>query len=170
MSECFSQAEYVQLVTELRMTRAIQPQINAFLQGFHTFIPPSLIQLFDEYELVRASPPPLCFHVSPFTAAFVLAPLCVTPLTSDEGLISHVGGGPSVSPWRLFLFNPIWGLFSILCFCVGKCHIMHGSLCSTTYIPAWNAFMVTCFQGNPAVNLVFSPRSSFSIFPLTGCF
>lgn len=47
------QAEYVQLVTELRMTRAIQPQINAFLQGFHMFIPPSLIQLFDEYELVR---------------------------------------------------------------------------------------------------------------------
>ncbi|KAG9342711.1 hypothetical protein JZ751_015573 [Albula glossodonta] len=46
------QAEYVQLVTELRMTRAIQPQINAFLQGFHTFIPPSLIQLFDEYELI----------------------------------------------------------------------------------------------------------------------
>uniref|UniRef100_A0A8C1THG2 E3 ubiquitin-protein ligase HACE1 n=1 Tax=Cyprinus carpio TaxID=7962 RepID=A0A8C1THG2_CYPCA len=47
-----NKAEYVQLVTELRMTRAIQPQINAFLQGFHTFIPPSLIQLFDEYELV----------------------------------------------------------------------------------------------------------------------
>ncbi|XP_055288972.1 E3 ubiquitin-protein ligase HACE1 [Moschus berezovskii] len=47
----FRKAEYVQLVTELRMTRAIQPQINAFLQGFHMFIPPSLIQLFDEYEL-----------------------------------------------------------------------------------------------------------------------
>ncbi|KAF6114054.1 HECT domain and ankyrin repeat containing E3 ubiquitin protein ligase 1 [Phyllostomus discolor] len=46
-----AQAEYVQLVTELRMTRAIQPQINAFLQGFHMFIPPSLIQLFDEFEL-----------------------------------------------------------------------------------------------------------------------
>uniref|UniRef100_A0A3Q2VEM2 E3 ubiquitin-protein ligase HACE1 n=1 Tax=Haplochromis burtoni TaxID=8153 RepID=A0A3Q2VEM2_HAPBU len=46
-----NKAEYVQLVTELRMTRAIQPQINAFLQGFHTFIPASLIQLFDEYEL-----------------------------------------------------------------------------------------------------------------------
>ncbi|XP_054248976.1 E3 ubiquitin-protein ligase HACE1 isoform X3 [Indicator indicator] len=46
-----NKAEYVQLVTELRMTRAIQPQINAFLQGFHMFIPPSLIQLFDEYEL-----------------------------------------------------------------------------------------------------------------------
>ena len=52
----FSQAEYVQLVTELRMTRAIQPQINAFLQGFHTFIPASLIQLFDEYELVSLPP------------------------------------------------------------------------------------------------------------------
>lgn len=50
------QAEYVQLVTELRMTRAIQPQINAFLQGFHMFIPPSLIQLFDEYELVSKNP------------------------------------------------------------------------------------------------------------------
>uniref|UniRef100_A0A8C2WU43 E3 ubiquitin-protein ligase HACE1 n=1 Tax=Cyclopterus lumpus TaxID=8103 RepID=A0A8C2WU43_CYCLU len=46
-----NKAEYVQLVTELRMTRAIQPQINAFLQGFHTFILPSLVQLFDEYEL-----------------------------------------------------------------------------------------------------------------------
>ncbi|XP_060609077.1 E3 ubiquitin-protein ligase HACE1 [Anolis sagrei] len=46
-----NKAEYVQLVTELRMTRAIQPQINAFLQGFHMFIPPPLIQLFDEYEL-----------------------------------------------------------------------------------------------------------------------
>ncbi|NXX82457.1 HACE1 ligase, partial [Urocolius indicus] len=46
-----NKASYVQLVTELRMTRAIQPQINAFLQGFHMFIPPSLIQLFDEYEL-----------------------------------------------------------------------------------------------------------------------
>ena len=56
------QAEYVQLVTELRMTRAIQPQINAFLQGFHTFIPPALIQLFDEYELVSAA-----LSLSPFS-------------------------------------------------------------------------------------------------------
>ncbi|XP_078504436.1 E3 ubiquitin-protein ligase HACE1 isoform X1 [Lissotriton helveticus] len=46
-----NKAEYVQLVTELRMTRAIHPQIDGFLQGFHLFIPPSLIQLFDEYEL-----------------------------------------------------------------------------------------------------------------------
>ncbi|XP_006815383.1 E3 ubiquitin-protein ligase HACE1-like [Saccoglossus kowalevskii] len=46
-----NKAEYVQLVTELRMTRAIQPQINSFLRGFHDFIPPALVQLFDEYEL-----------------------------------------------------------------------------------------------------------------------
>uniref|UniRef100_A0A3Q3VY90 E3 ubiquitin-protein ligase HACE1 n=1 Tax=Mola mola TaxID=94237 RepID=A0A3Q3VY90_MOLML len=56
-----NKAEYVQLVTELRMTRAIQPQINAFLQGFHTFIPASLIQLFDEYELVSL-PPTTCLY------------------------------------------------------------------------------------------------------------
>lgn len=65
-----SQAEYVQLVTELRMTRAIQPQINAFLQGFHTFIPASLIQLFDEYELVSLSPLP--FSLFPFLLSVCL--------------------------------------------------------------------------------------------------
>ncbi|CAH1799724.1 unnamed protein product [Owenia fusiformis] len=43
--------EYVQLVTELRMTRAIQPQIESFLNGFHKYIPQSLVQMFDEYEL-----------------------------------------------------------------------------------------------------------------------
>ncbi|KAK3097342.1 hypothetical protein FSP39_008813 [Pinctada imbricata] len=43
--------EYVQLVTELRMTRAIQPQIDSFLTGFHEYIPQSLVQMFDEYEL-----------------------------------------------------------------------------------------------------------------------
>ena len=31
--------EYVQLVTELRMTRAIQPQIDAVREGFNNFIP-----------------------------------------------------------------------------------------------------------------------------------
>uniref|UniRef100_A0A8C7SCS5 HECT-type E3 ubiquitin transferase n=1 Tax=Oncorhynchus mykiss TaxID=8022 RepID=A0A8C7SCS5_ONCMY len=56
-----NKAEYVQLLTELRVTRAIQPQINTFLHGFHTFIPPSLIQLFDEYELVS-----VLFFSSPF--------------------------------------------------------------------------------------------------------
>ncbi|KAK7497224.1 hypothetical protein BaRGS_00011518, partial [Batillaria attramentaria] len=43
--------EYVQLVTELRMTRAIRPQIDSFLSGFHDYIPHSLVQLFNEYEL-----------------------------------------------------------------------------------------------------------------------
>ncbi len=33
-------------------TSAIQPQINSFLSGFHQFIPQSLVQMFDEYELV----------------------------------------------------------------------------------------------------------------------
>ncbi|VDI68237.1 E3 ubiquitin-protein ligase HACE1 [Mytilus galloprovincialis] len=46
-----NKTEYAQLVTELRMTRAIQPQINSFLSGFHQYIPQSLIQMFDEYEL-----------------------------------------------------------------------------------------------------------------------
>nr|CAB3251730.1 E3 ubiquitin-protein ligase HACE1-like [Phallusia mammillata] len=43
--------EYVQLVTELRMTRAIQPQIDAFKEGFNEFIPESLLQIFDVDEL-----------------------------------------------------------------------------------------------------------------------
>ncbi|XP_045196907.2 E3 ubiquitin-protein ligase HACE1-like isoform X2 [Mercenaria mercenaria] len=46
-----NKAEYVQLVTELRMTRAIQPQIDSFLSGFHAYIPRKLVRLFDEYEL-----------------------------------------------------------------------------------------------------------------------
>ena len=43
----------MQLVTEMRMTRAIRPQIESFLIGFHEFIPKSLVSLFDGYELVR---------------------------------------------------------------------------------------------------------------------
>uniref|UniRef100_K1P6J8 E3 ubiquitin-protein ligase HACE1 n=1 Tax=Magallana gigas TaxID=29159 RepID=K1P6J8_MAGGI len=46
-----NKTEYVQLVTELRMTRAIQPQIDSFLSGFHEFIPQALVQMFDEFEL-----------------------------------------------------------------------------------------------------------------------
>ena len=46
------QQEYVQLVTEMRMTQAIGPQIKSFMDGFHEIIPHSLISLFDEYELV----------------------------------------------------------------------------------------------------------------------
>ncbi|KAL5009519.1 hypothetical protein ScPMuIL_011824 [Solemya velum] len=43
--------EYVQLVTELRMTHAIQPQIDSFLSGFHEFVLQPLVQMFNEYEL-----------------------------------------------------------------------------------------------------------------------
>lgn len=43
--------EYVQLVAQLRMTKAIQPQIDSFLAGFHSFVPRSLIQMFDVDEL-----------------------------------------------------------------------------------------------------------------------
>lgn len=46
------QREYVQLVTEMRMTQAIGKQIESFLNGFYEIIPHKLISLFDEYELV----------------------------------------------------------------------------------------------------------------------
>ena len=46
------QREYVQLVTERRMTQAIGAQISSFLEGFYEIIPHELISLFDEYELV----------------------------------------------------------------------------------------------------------------------
>ena len=36
----------------MKMTKAIKPQIYSFLEGFHEFIPHSLVALFDEYELV----------------------------------------------------------------------------------------------------------------------
>jgi hypothetical protein len=38
------------------MTKAIQPQINAFLDGFHQFIPQCLVQIFNPYELVNGFP------------------------------------------------------------------------------------------------------------------
>lgn len=43
--------EYVNLVTEQKLSIAIKDQINAFLQGFHDVIPASLIQIFNEQEL-----------------------------------------------------------------------------------------------------------------------
>ena len=46
------QGEYVQLVTEMKLTQAIEAQIRSFLDGFYEVIPQSLISLFDEYELV----------------------------------------------------------------------------------------------------------------------
>ena len=52
----YTQAEYVQLVTEMRMTQAIGPQISSFKEGFYELISHHLISLFDEYELVSLSP------------------------------------------------------------------------------------------------------------------
>ena len=47
-----NQEDYIQLLTEFRMTRDIQPQIDSFLRGFNVYIPQSLVQMFDESELV----------------------------------------------------------------------------------------------------------------------
>ncbi|KJE95313.1 HECT and ankyrin repeat domain-containing protein [Capsaspora owczarzaki ATCC 30864] len=46
-----NKAEYVQLATQLKMTCAIGPQICSFLDGFHEFVPASLVAIFNEYEL-----------------------------------------------------------------------------------------------------------------------
>ncbi|KAJ1734065.1 E3 ubiquitin-protein ligase tom1 [Coemansia biformis] len=46
-----NKAEYVRLVTEQRLYRAIKDQIKAFLSGFHDVIPGDLIQIFNEQEL-----------------------------------------------------------------------------------------------------------------------
>ncbi|WFC97362.1 HECT-type E3 ubiquitin transferase [Malassezia yamatoensis] len=43
--------EYVRLVTEQRLTKSIQSQIDAFLTGFHEIIPRELIEIFSEQEL-----------------------------------------------------------------------------------------------------------------------
>lgn len=43
--------DYVRLITHHRMTSSIQPQIDAFLEGFHDLVPPELISIFNEHEL-----------------------------------------------------------------------------------------------------------------------
>lgn len=43
--------EYVDLVVEHRLTTAIRPQINAFLEGFNELIPRDLISIFNDKEL-----------------------------------------------------------------------------------------------------------------------
>jgi len=43
--------EYVQLITEMKMTTSIRSQIDAFLDGFHELIPKDLIAIFNEREL-----------------------------------------------------------------------------------------------------------------------
>ncbi|XP_028966633.1 E3 ubiquitin-protein ligase HUWE1 [Galendromus occidentalis] len=43
--------EYVRLVCQEKMTGAIRPQLNAFLEGFYEIIPKQLISIFNEQEL-----------------------------------------------------------------------------------------------------------------------
>ncbi|KAJ3026294.1 UNVERIFIED_CONTAM: hypothetical protein HDU68_005895 [Siphonaria sp. JEL0065] len=43
--------EYVSLITEQKLTKAIQQQIDAFLGGFQDVIPKDLIKIFNEQEL-----------------------------------------------------------------------------------------------------------------------
>lgn len=43
--------QYVDLVAEHRLTTAIRPQINAFLEGFNELIPRDLISIFHDKEL-----------------------------------------------------------------------------------------------------------------------
>jgi len=44
----------------MKLTAAIQAQIQHFLEGFYAIIPHSLIALFNEYELVSGS---YCIYV-----------------------------------------------------------------------------------------------------------
>ncbi|KAJ2487907.1 E3 ubiquitin-protein ligase tom1 [Coemansia sp. RSA 2320] len=46
-----NKTEYVRLVTEQRLYRAIKEQIKSFMVGFHELIPKDLIQIFNEQEL-----------------------------------------------------------------------------------------------------------------------
>ncbi|KAA6422593.1 MAG: ubiquitin- UPL1 [Trebouxia sp. A1-2] len=43
--------EYVNLVARHRMTTAIKPQINSFLEGFWDLVPKDLINMFNDHEL-----------------------------------------------------------------------------------------------------------------------
>ncbi|KAL1920700.1 uncharacterized protein VTP21DRAFT_1077 [Calcarisporiella thermophila] len=43
--------EYVELMTEWRITKRVQEQFHAFAEGFHQLIPPELVAVFDEREL-----------------------------------------------------------------------------------------------------------------------
>ena len=43
--------EYVKLITEQKLTKSIQEQIDAFLKGFYEIVPKDLIKLFSDSEL-----------------------------------------------------------------------------------------------------------------------
>jgi E3 ubiquitin-protein ligase HUWE1 len=46
-----NKSEYVLLVCENRMSTAIKPQLQAFLQGFHELVKPELISVFSPKEI-----------------------------------------------------------------------------------------------------------------------
>lgn len=46
-----NKVEYVRRITEQKLTKSIQDQIDAFLQGFYEIVPQELIQLFTDTEL-----------------------------------------------------------------------------------------------------------------------
>ena len=43
--------QFVQLMTEMKMTRGIQAQIESFLSGLYEIIPANLLVIFNEYQL-----------------------------------------------------------------------------------------------------------------------
>mmetsp|Transcript_105181 Transcript_105181/g.241055 ORF Transcript_105181/g.241055 Transcript_105181/m.241055 type:complete len:186 (-) Transcript_105181:185-742(-) len=43
--------QYVQLMCEHKMTHSVKAQIDAFLQGLHEIVPPTLLSIFDDKEL-----------------------------------------------------------------------------------------------------------------------
>lgn len=46
-----NKVEYVRRITEQKLTKSIQDQIDAFLQGFYEIVPKELIGLFTDSEL-----------------------------------------------------------------------------------------------------------------------
>lgn len=70
--------QYVDLVAEHRLTTAIRPQINAFLEGFTELIPRELISIFNDKELellISGLPDIDCEFPSQLFIFYVL-PLC----------------------------------------------------------------------------------------------
>ena len=43
-----NKSEYVQLISYAKMATSVEKQLENFLEGFHEFIPPRLIRIFDE--------------------------------------------------------------------------------------------------------------------------
>ena len=88
------QFEYVYLAADLRMTKGIRTQLYAFLEGFHEFIPHSLVSLFNEYELVSLSN----FH------NVELSHTCCPPVDSNIQL-TNVNRGNSKTYFRIQILS-----------------------------------------------------------------